>query len=146
MTMRRAFFEFGLLLLLAAVPALVTARWHPRRPAPAATGVPTLSVAAAQRLGATQAVLWIDARGESAYIRAHIPGAIRLNEDDWETLLPAIVADWSPGQPVVVYCDAQTCEASRDVAARLQRELSMQPVYVLEGGWAAWQTAPTKPR
>ncbi|MFI5356028.1 MAG: rhodanese-like domain-containing protein [Opitutales bacterium] len=142
--MHRALRELGLLLLLAAVPALVAARWHPRRPGLATADVPSLSVTAAQSLAANQPVLWIDARREPDFAHAHIPGALQLNEDAWETLLPAVVAVWRPGQTVIVYCDTQSCNASREVAARLQRELPMKPVYVLEGGWAAWQRAPAR--
>ena len=38
------------------------------------------------------AVLWIDARPEEQYAKARVPGAMRLDEDDWNTLLPAVLA------------------------------------------------------
>jgi 3-mercaptopyruvate sulfurtransferase SseA len=45
---------------------------------------------------------------------------------------------WTPQVRVVVYCDGQGCDASRDVARRLQKELSLHKVFVLKGGWDAW--------
>ena len=47
-----------------------------------------------------------------------------------------------PGTPirrVVVYCDGGGCEASRHVADRLRDKLGMKSVFVLKGGWPAWQ-------
>ena len=82
--------------------------------------------------------LWIDARSTEAFYKAHIPDAILLNEDEWETLLPGFLAKYSPGQPLIVYCDSQLCDASKQVAKRLRTEIGLDNVHTLEGGWQAW--------
>ena len=68
----------------------------------------------------------------------HMPGAILLNEDSWDSLLPDFLAQWQPGRPVVVYC-GPSCESSRRVALRL-RLAGVSDIRVLDGGWDAAQT------
>jgi 3-mercaptopyruvate sulfurtransferase SseA len=84
-------------------------------------------------------ILWVDARNENAYQSGHIPGAILLNETDWNRLLPDFLQAWKPNMKIVVYCDSQECDASRGVASRLKRELNLPHVAILEGGWSAWE-------
>ncbi len=84
-------------------------------------------------------VLWVDARSAAKFAEGHIPGAVALNEDDWETQVPAFLDAWEPEKTVVVYCDGGRCEASRHVADRLSGELQIKSVFVLKGGWPAWQ-------
>lgn len=137
--MPRAFRELFLLLMLAAIPAALTGWLQPavfNHESP-----PSISVAEANRLSNTPPVLWIDARSAEAFTHGHIPGAIRLTENEWESLLLPVMETWTPGQPVIVYCDQETCNASAAVAARLQRELPIETIYVLKGGWSAWQQA-----
>ncbi len=81
---------------------------------------------------------WIDARPDDEFARDHVPGAILLNEDHWNELLPQFLAAWSPGKKVVVYCSAQSCDLAREVAERLRKEAHLPDVFVLEGGWEAW--------
>ena len=82
--------------------------------------------------------IWIDARPDDEFARDHVPGAISLNEDHWNELLPQFLATWSPGKKVVVYCSAQSCDLAREVAERLRKEAQLPDVFVLEGGWEAW--------
>ena len=84
--------------------------------------------------------IWIDARPDDDFARHHVPGAISLNEDRWNELLPQFLAAWSPGKKVVVYCSAQSCDLAREVAERLRKTTQppMENVFVLEGGWEAW--------
>jgi rhodanese-related sulfurtransferase len=82
--------------------------------------------------------IWIDARPDAEFARDHVPGAISLNEDRWNELLPQFLAVWSPGKKIVVYCSSLSCNASREVARRLRKEAQLPDVYVLEGGWEAW--------
>ena len=83
-------------------------------------------------------VIWIDARPDDQFARDHVPGAILLNEDRWNELLPQFLAVWSPGKKIVVYCSAQSCDLAREVAERLRKEAQIPDVFVLEGGWEAW--------
>jgi len=126
------------LLLLAVVPALLTLWLHPRRPAWTKPAVPQLELAEITRWPTP--VLWVDARETPAYAKEHIPGAVSLNETEWERLLPGFLAAWHPNARVVIYCDSQACNASEEVALRLQRELNLSEISVLKGGWASWKT------
>ena len=137
--MRRAIRELLLLLILAAIPATLTAWLKPE--VFARDAFPSLSIQDAQRLITEQPVLWIDARNADAFAQGHVPGAIRLTSEEWESLLLPVMEAWTPGQVVIVYCDQETCNASTAVAARLQSELGIETVYVLKGGWAAWAQA-----
>jgi rhodanese-related sulfurtransferase len=78
---------------------------------------------------------WVDARPRAEFELDHMPGAILLNEDSWETLLPEFLAQWQPGSTVVVYC-GPSCESSRRVALRL-RLAGVTDIRVLDGGWDA---------
>ena len=83
-------------------------------------------------------VIWVEARPDDEYERDHIPGAFSLNEDRWNELLPQFLGQWLPEKKVVVYCSAQSCNASREVAKRLREEAQLKNVFVLDGGWEGW--------
>ena len=105
-----------------------------------------LSVPASEMVTIVQArawgenAIWIDARPDEEFARDHVPGAVSLNEDRWNELLPQFLAVWSPEKKIVVYCSSQSCNASREVAHRLRNQAQppMQNVFVLEGGWEEW--------
>ncbi len=82
--------------------------------------------------------IWVDARSDEEFAHGHVPGAILLNEDHWNELLPQFLQKWSPEKKVVVYCSSQSCNASREVARRLRVEAQLKNVFVLEGGWEEW--------
>jgi rhodanese-related sulfurtransferase len=86
-----------------------------------------------------QSVMWIDARPEAEFTAAHIPGALSLNTERWDDLLPKVLNSWSPNRKLIVYCSKQTCGASREIARRLREEAQLKNVSVLSGGWEAWQ-------
>ena len=130
------------LALLALVPALATALLHPKRPA-FTEKIREGEIAAADAMRNASDYLWIDARSTAHFAERHIPGAVPLNEDAWDELLPAVLQAWPTGKPAIVYCDSRACEASEDVAKRL-REFGVAPVFVLKGGWDAWLAAEKK--
>jgi rhodanese-related sulfurtransferase len=82
--------------------------------------------------------IWVDARPDVEFKREHVPGAVLLNEDRWNELLPQFLTAWSPEKRVVVYCSSQSCNASREVARRLRDEAQLKNVFVLQGGWEEW--------
>ena len=136
----------ALLLAIPILPALATARWHPRRPgsdlvadAAVAAGVarPDLATVRAEWAGA----LWLDAREAGAYAAGHVPGALSLNEAGWDAGFAALMEAWDGTRPLVVYCGGESCHASDQVAARLMRELGFSRLAVLRGGWPAWLAA-----
>ena len=83
-------------------------------------------------------VIWVDARPDEEFARDHVSGAVSLNEDQWNELLPQFLAVWSPGKKVVVYCSAESCDLAREAAERLRKEAQIPEVFVLQGGWEAW--------
>ena len=85
-----------------------------------------------------ETAIWLDARPDDEFANDHVPGAISLNEDRWNELLPQFLTVWTPGKKVVVYCSSLSCNASREVARRLRKEAQLSDVFVLEGGWEAW--------
>jgi rhodanese-related sulfurtransferase len=97
-----------------------------------------------QALSWSDHVTWVDARPAEEFEHDHIPGAILLNEDSWNELLPQFLQQWSPEKRVVVYCSAQSCNAAAEVARRLRDEAQLKDnegkncVFVLEGGWEEW--------
>jgi rhodanese-related sulfurtransferase len=84
------------------------------------------------------AALWVDARPNEQFAQGHVPGAILLNEDHWNELLPQMLAVWAPDKKTVVYCSRQSCAASHEVAKRLREEAGLKDVFVLHGGWETW--------
>lgn len=84
-------------------------------------------------------LVWIDARSEADYEAGHIPGAIRLNEDNWDAAIFGLMAEWLDNpRPIVVYCESESCGTSKRVAERLRADLADAEIYSLHGGWNAW--------
>ena len=135
--MKQALRQSFLLALIALLPAVGSAAFHLKQPGwdPSALQAGEIFLSSVSAL--SQPVLWVDARSQDQYEKEHVPQALLLNEDGWERQFSAVVQQWQPGRPVVVYCDSQECQASHSVAKRL-RESGIAPVYVLKGGWQAW--------
>jgi rhodanese-related sulfurtransferase len=83
--------------------------------------------------------IWVDARPQEEFEREHVPGALLLNEDRWNELLPQVLAVWAPEKRLIVYCSSESCGSSREIAHRLRKEVGLTNVFVLEGGWDAWK-------
>ena len=129
--------QLALVLALALVPALVSGAWQLqwRAQEPLAPGEVRLATA---RLWGDK-VQWVDARPRARYERTHIPGALLLNEDEWDKLVGSFLDAWDADKTLIVYCEGGSCEASQAVAERIRTELKIGGVYVLKGGWAAWE-------
>jgi rhodanese-related sulfurtransferase len=125
------------LLVLAAMVAVPNFYLQERRPQFLAPAVPQgeIAIAEARKL---PSALWIDARSFADYNKGHMPGALLLNEDNWDESLPQILQQWKPGVPVIVYCSSVSCQASHEIAKRLMAG-NVKPVFVLHGGWEALQ-------
>lgn len=127
-----------LLLALACLPAIGQALYYRDKVSWQSPVAPSGMVTLAQARAWGGNAIWVDARPEVDFEKQHVPGAILLNEDRWNELLPQMLATWSPEKRVVVYCSSESCGASREVARRLREEARLQNVFVLEGGWEAW--------
>ncbi len=122
-----------MILLVALVPALLMAWFHP--PKPPVINMVTLDAVIAWKTSC----IWIDARPQVEFEKDHIPGAMSLNETTWDQQIGAVLASWNAQARLVVYCD-ERCSASVDVARRLEG-MGIQPVFVLKGGWESWKQA-----
>ena len=130
-----------LLTVLAAVCAVLTYAFHPGAPALYLRNEPLAQQeVTAERIEAEWSgeVLWIDARPRAEYEEAHIPGALLLNEEEWNDLLwEHQDALFAAEKPIVVYCGARSCKASKKVVERLRESTPLEEVYFLRGGWEA---------
>ncbi len=88
-----------------------------------------------------EGAVWVDARVDQDFESAHLPGALLLNEENWEFGFAPLLDVWVPGAPIVVYCSSESCLRSHHVAQRLRDELGVDDVYSLKGGWEALQNA-----
>jgi rhodanese-related sulfurtransferase len=130
--------QAGLILLIAAGLAGVTAAIHPKRPSFLAPPRDPNEVTLAQIKQWAGAVLWVDARSEPEFASEHVPDAICLNFDNWTEEFPKFLDRYTAGQRVVVYCSATSCQLSREIASKL-RASGVDDAYFLEGGWEAWK-------
>ena len=134
----RAFREAVILIALAALPA-VGEGFYFRDKISWQSPIPASElVTVDQAKGWGDNALWIVARPGNEFAADHVPGALSLNEDHWNELLPQFLPNWSPDKKVVVYCSAESCNLAKDVAKRLRDEAQLQNVFVLKGGWEAW--------
>lgn len=96
----------------------------------------SFEVTAQQAFKLSTSLLWVDARSEYDYQSRHIPGAIRLTKEDWDGMLAGFFQQYDGVKPVIVYCNPG-CHSSHEIANRL-REMGLESVYVLQGGYEAW--------
>lgn len=132
-----------LLLVLSVVGAVGTHLFHPRAPAWYLSSDPLkddeVSMASiAERWQGN--VMWIDARVSEQFGKGHVPGALSLNEQNFDKVLfEQIEILQSLKKPVVIYCDSEKCDASRTIREQLLQRIPIENVFVLKGGWQAWQ-------
>jgi rhodanese-related sulfurtransferase len=121
--MRAVVFQSLALVLAALLPAAASALFHPHRPGWDAQAF-------------CRKAVWVDARATKEFQKGHLPGALPLNEDEWDSQLVTVLETWQPGRPILVY--GKQCYDSEAVARRLKK-MDLKPVYDLKGGWASWQ-------
>ena len=138
-----AFRQAGLILVIALGLAGVTAAIHPKRPSWLAPPIDPNEVTLAQTKQWAGTILWVDARPDAEFASGHIPEAVSLNFENWSEEFPKFLDHYNPGQRVVVYCSATSCQLSHEIADKL-RASGISNAYFLEGGWEAWkqQTPP----
>lgn len=84
--------------------------------------------------------IWIDARSEMDYNTEHAPGAILLNDLNWDSGIETLMLTWlTEMNPMVVYCSSEQCDASKRIADKLRAALPEAEIYSLKGGWEAWK-------
>jgi len=102
----------------------------------------TLSLEEFQAVVNQKRMMVLDARPEIFHRLGHVPGALALPQDDFETyyrkLQPQLQKD--KVQALVVYCSNASCEDSGLVAKTL-RKLGYTHVSIFPGGWSEWTQA-----
>ncbi|WP_395745484.1 rhodanese-like domain-containing protein [Prosthecobacter sp.] len=143
-----AILQAAFLILLAATAAWATHVWHPRAPAlylvqePLRNDEVSMKVIQEKWQGK---VLWIDARIQEQYDAGHVPGAVLLNEQRFDEQLFGLLDTLQTNtKPIIVYCNAAKCEASRKILEELKLRLPIENAFVLKGGWNAWKEAEKK--
>jgi rhodanese-related sulfurtransferase len=141
--LNKSLIQAAILLVMGAAATWATQAWHPRAPALYLIQEPLrddeVSMQVIQERWKGQ-VLWIDARPQEQFDTGHVPGALLLNEQKFEEHLVGYLDTLQTNQkPIVVYCSAAKCDASRHVLERLKQLLPIENAFVLKGGWKAWQ-------
>jgi len=77
----------------------------------------------------------VDVRDSEDFAKGHIPGAINLPKDKWESM-----EGLQKDKINVLYCYTQTCHLAATAAVRFA-ERGGYPVMEMEGGFAAWKGA-----
>jgi rhodanese-related sulfurtransferase len=134
----------AVLLILSLLAAVGTHLWHPAAPVwylvQAETGVNEVNLADVTERWKND-VVWVDARPQERFDAGHIPGALLINEFNRdEAVFNNLDQLQTSGKPVVVYCDSLKCKASHEMRDFLRENVGLPEVWVLTGGWPAWQS------
>ena len=143
---RRILLQSLMLLGMAGIAGALVWKFHPNAPqlylSHDTISMGEITVEETRTRAAAGPIVWLDARHKKEYVKGHVPGALLLNEYEWEELLSAAfhsIVDAPEGSPVIIYCDGQACAASRMVRGRLrQTPLGDRELLILHGGWPAW--------
>lgn len=77
-------------------------------------------------------VYFLDVNPDEIWNQGHVPGAIHINKEDWQDLLPK-----DKGATLIFYCMNKLCTASTD-AARKTKKLGYTHVYTMPDGVFGW--------
>ena len=83
--------------------------------------------------------IFVDARLEAIFSANHIEGALCLPYEKFDELYP-LLADWTGGQPVLVYGSLAEAQIADDLARRLINSGETE-VYLFVGGFESWVEA-----
>ena len=98
---------------------------------------PAISVDQAKLLFLSQKAVFIDARNPEAYVRGHIPGALNIPYNEFESVGEELFHDISPTAVIVTYCEGGGCKLGEKLAVLLHAK-GFKNVRVLSDGLEAW--------
>lgn len=89
--------------------------------------------------GLPQPIMIIDARSSQKFAAGHVKNAYNISESEFDTHLSKFLDAWIPDSTLVVYCNPDACNSSRNIANRLKDECGMKNIYVLKDDWRKWK-------
>ncbi len=137
-SIRKHFIGAVELVLISVVVAAACWWFHGKQALISSQELAPGEVTVSQILSLESEVLWVDARERPAWEAGRIGDAVWLNEGAFESGIEAFFDRWHPEVKVVVYCNTEGCDASGAVASRLRTDFAIENVWVLKGGWQAW--------
>ncbi|HQO35755.1 MAG TPA: rhodanese-like domain-containing protein [bacterium] len=84
--------------------------------------------------------LFVDARDPNEFHGGHIPAAINIPTKEFAEIYPQYSGFLPTEMPLIVYCQGDPCEESRDVLVHL-RAFGHKDLVLFPGGWTEWQAA-----
>jgi len=84
--------------------------------------------------------LFVDARGPSEYLSAHLPGAVNVPVERAEKSIEQLKRAADSGRELVVYCSGSGCSLSSELASVLL-DKGIRNVSILPEGWSGWLDA-----
>jgi len=106
------------------------------QPPPKPTTFQEVEADAVNQAIAAKTPIIIDARSASSYKDGHIPSAINLPFEGWETAYPGVEASIK-GKPLLIYCSGYSCEDSKNLAKVLAAK--GYPITLYTRGWEEWE-------
>ncbi len=103
-------------------------------------GIPLLRLGQAETLWQEPSTLFVDVRSWQDYEFGHIPGAVHLPEEEFETRFPKLESRLRQAQTIVVYCGSRNCGLSLWAAIRLHNA-GLTQAAIFPGGWNEWSFA-----
>jgi rhodanese-related sulfurtransferase len=82
--------------------------------------------------------LFADARLRDAYQSGHIPGAVNLDPNEFETWSADFFSKTSPNQLIITYCEGESCTLDLELAEKLAW-MGYEKVFRLKNGWGQWK-------
>jgi len=136
----------GLLFLFLSVPDLSpsSALYEINVPVgqlPSGEVISMISVSVAKQDFDLGIAVFLDVRPAPFYAMGHIPGALNLSDQSSTAHLRQVFSPYSKDTKIIAYCSGSGCQSSSELAKRLVGESVCDEVYVLTGGWPAWQAA-----
>ena len=129
-----ALLQAAALLLCAAVPTVLTARWNLQWKAPREFDEIPASAAHAD---ASNLIL-VDVRNTERFESGHAPDALPITLETYDSMLDSVRTAFRGEKRIIVYGEGTGSERAQQIARRLRKDLGSNQVFLLEGGWAAW--------
>ncbi|HOE13213.1 MAG TPA: rhodanese-like domain-containing protein [bacterium] len=84
--------------------------------------------------------LFVDARDPNEFHKGHIPGANNIPTKSFSETYPQYSGFLPTEMPLIVYCQGDPCDESRDLLVHL-RAFGHKDLVLFPGGWTEWEAA-----